>query len=142
MLAGYFVAHFQELFHPLTKPEGRHRIRSISTPSLPLCRASWNHISGIVHCESNESCSTVSDLIWLTPFRRLPRQYLLDRTDILRDLHQRTSSAGQDWLPCLTPTWPPASFHSQCLVDHTDILYPHIQADVTSPPHGMIRLCP
>ncbi len=45
------VAHFQELVHSLTKHVGCRQIRSISTPSLPLHRASWKHIPGIIYCE-------------------------------------------------------------------------------------------
>ncbi len=41
-----------------------------------------------------------------------------------------------------TLSWLPLHVLRQCLMDHTDILCTPMQADVTSPPQGMIRLCP
>ncbi len=57
------VAHLQKLFHSLTKPVGRHKILSISTPSLLLHLTGWRHVSGIIYRETYGPCCTVSDLI-------------------------------------------------------------------------------
>ena len=85
--AWLLVAHLLELFYSLTKPGGRHKIPSISTPSLPMHYASWNRIPGIIHCETYESCCIVSDLICRL---RLPISGAL--------WTPRTSCARQDWL--------------------------------------------
>ncbi len=61
--AQLLVAHLQELSHPLTELVGCCQILSISTPSLPLHRADWKHIPGIVYCGTYGSRCTVSDLI-------------------------------------------------------------------------------
>ncbi len=89
--AWLLVAYFQELFHSLTKPVGRRQILSISTPSLPLCLTGWEHIPGIIYCETYGSCCTVSDLIWPNDlFKPLPPAVAFCTPWI--------SCACQDWL--------------------------------------------
>ena len=122
------VAHFQELFHSLTKPEGRHQTRSISTPSLPLHHASWKHIVGILYSGTYGSCCT--GLIWATPFSHIPQRCLLDCMDILC----LSRLAGH-----LTLSHLPLHVIRRCLVDHADILCTPMQADVTFPPQCRIR---
>ncbi len=96
MLAGYFVAHFQELVLLTYRTISSVRISSEVLPlqqtPTPRGATGWKHITGIVHCETDKPCGTVSDLIWPNGlFKPLPAAV----------------ASWATWTSCACHSWPP-----------------------------------